>query len=245
MIEPSPPPHLPVELTVSMRDGKWFADVKFENTGGWFAADWGEVRVHGTVFFAVATLHELPEGSLAPIPMGFEHTYALGELRPGSYQFVFKSNKGHCAIAPIEVPGIEPPTPLAQWKLNIFGSNAPADADDSDRDGLPLFGEFYLGCNPVRGDTPDIKPLLIRGDDGEWRLALSFRRVNAGDASLRCLVQTSDDMIHWHDSEEEVELVPGAPDVDGTQEVSACRKLSLRGLEGTFMRLKVEQVPQE
>ncbi|MGI8604466.1 MAG: hypothetical protein ACR2OZ_15950 [Verrucomicrobiales bacterium] len=244
-IEVEPPPHLPVEVAVSMRDGKWFADVKFDNTGGWFSADWGEIHLRGPVFSALAQLHDLPEGSLAPIPAWFEHTYALGELSPGRYQFVFGSNEGHCATLAFEVPGVEPPTPLDQWKLNLFGTMAPDDGNDSDADGLSLVGEFYLGCDPHSPEPPEIKPSLIQGPDGEWRLALTFRRVNAGDDSVRCTVQTSADMIHWNDSTETVELVPGAPDIDGTQEVSACQKLSLRLNRRTFMRLKIAKVAQE
>jgi hypothetical protein len=240
-IEPVPPPHLPATVTVSMRDGRWFAEVEFENTGGWFAADWGEARLFGPVFSAFARLHDLPDGSRAPIPAGFEHTYSLGELRPGSYRVVFRSSEGHCGSASIHVPGIEPPTPLAQWKLNIFGPAAPPDNADSDGDGVPLFGEFYLGCDPTRRDAPEVTPSLIRGGDGQWHLEFQFRHVNAGDASVRCVVQSSDDMVHWRDCGEEVELISDST-IEGIRENSVVCRVPTRSGGRTFMRLKLQQV---
>ena len=73
-IEPDPPPHLPATVTVSMRDGRWFADVQFDNTGGWFAADWGEVRLFGPVFSAFAKLHR-PAGGFARTDPGKLRTH--------------------------------------------------------------------------------------------------------------------------------------------------------------------------
>jgi hypothetical protein len=240
-IEPAPPPHLDAKVAVSMKDGIWQADVSFENTGGWFAADWGEAHLHGTVFSAHAELRVPPFGSLVPIPLGFEHTYPLGELKPGRYLCVFKSNAGHFGSATFELPGVEPPTPLAQWKLNVLGENAGSDTADDDLDGLPVFAEFYLGLQPDKNDPPSITPALVHTPDGDPRLVLDFRRVSAGDGSVRCVVQVSKDMVAWQDAGDDIELVPGTPESDGTQLMRALQKLPIRQSHWPFMRLRLEQ----
>ena len=152
---------------------------------------------------------------------------------------MFRSNRGHCGSASINVPGIEPPTPLAQWKLNVLGPGAGADDSDSDGDGLPLFGEYYLGCDPTRHDAPEITPSLIRGAEGRWHAALGFRHINDGDASLRCVIQASDDMINWRDCGEEIELTAGGPSIDGTRENSVRHRLPLQHGGRIFMRLRI------
>jgi hypothetical protein len=238
-----PPPHLPADLVVSMRDGKWFADVKVTNTGNWWMPEWGEVHSHGPVFFATLSLVTVPPNIDPPIMESFSHTYELGELRPGHYLFVFKSNVGHCASRRFNVPGLEPPTPLEQWALNALGTIATNSDNDGDRDGLPLFGEFYFGCDPNRSDAPEVRPAIVLGADGQWHMALNFRRVTAGDGSVRCLVELSDNMITWREAGAEVDVIPGAPDIDGSQPVCACQRAPLRESRAPFMRLRLEHAP--
>lgn len=239
-IAPEPPPSLPVEVSLFMQEGVWRAKVTVENTGGWWRADWGRVQAHGPVLTAFARLEVPPPYVRVMVPAVLEHTYEVGELRPGRYSFVFKSSEGHCAVSHLGVPGVEPPGPLAQWTLNVLGRSGDAGADD-DGDGLPAFGEYYLATDPRVRDQPRLVPRLQRGADGEWRAALVFRRVTGADAAVRCLVEVSSDMRRWRVADpQEVEFLPAAADVDGTQEVCVCLRKPLRMTAEPFLRLRLE-----
>ena len=235
---PPPPPELEVAVTVEMRDGRWFADIAFENSGEWLAADWGAVRVHGNVFAAQAALRPLPPGSMLPILALLEHTYPLGSPPPGAYTFVFKSSAGHCAAVSFVVPGVEPPAPLEGWAINTTTRNA-AGCDD-DADGWPNRAEFYLAMQPQAADQPACRQKIVsRG--GRRHFAIEFRRLSGVDAPVRMAVEVSRDLQHWSDAGELVEWSPGTPDPDGTEAVEVAQKLPLDGREWPYMRLRVEE----
>jgi hypothetical protein len=235
---PPPPPELQVEVAVEMRDGRWFADVTFENTGGWFAAEWGEVRVNGNVFATLAVLKPLPPGSMAPIPVSFAHTYLLGSPPPGDYTFVFKSSAGHCGTSPFVVPGVEPATPAAGWAINTGTRNMPGCDDDGD--GWPNLAEFYLGMRPHAGDQPAIGPKIVNRA-GRRHFAMEFRRLNGVDSPVRMTVEVSRDLRHWTDAGELVDWIAAAPDPDGTEAVEVVQKAPIDGKEWPYMRLRVEE----
>jgi hypothetical protein len=212
--------------------------VAFENTGGWFAAEWGEVRVKGNVFAALAVLRPLPPGSMAPIPADFEHVYPLGAPPPGNYTVVFKSSAGHCATATFVVPGVEPAAALDGWAITT-GTRNTAGSDD-DGDGWSNRAEFYLGMQPQAPDQPACRDkIVIR--DGRRHFAIEFRRVNGVEAPVTMVVEVSRDLSNWTDAGDLVDwILPGAPDPDGTEAVEVVQKTPLDGKEWPFMRLRVE-----
>ncbi len=242
-IRPDIPPPLPsrqVELAVEMRDGFWFANVSFENTGEWFAADWGGLRVHGDVFAAFATLRLLPPGSLAPIPAAFTHRYPLGSPPPGRYAFVFKSSAGHCAAATFVVPGTEPTSPALAWAINT-GTRIEAGLDD-DRDGWSNLAEFYLCMKPNAVDQPAFRQKIVTRD-GKQHSAFEFVRLHGAALTVSVGVEVSRDLITWVDAGNLVDWVPAAPDPDGTQAVEVIQKPAIGSQDWPFMRMKVEPVP--
>jgi hypothetical protein len=239
-VVPPPPPALQAEVVVEMRDGRWFADVAFENTGGWFAADWGQVRVNGNVFAALAALRPLPPGSMAPILSEFGHSYPLGSPPPGTYTIVFKSNAGHCATATFVVPGVEPAAALDGWAITT-GTRATTGSDD-DGDGWSNRAEFYLGMQPQAADQPTVREKVLNRD-GRRHFALEFRRVNGVEAPVTMVVEVSRDLSTWTEAGDLVEWIPGTPDPDGTEAVEVVQRVPLDGNEWPFMRLRVEELP--
>ncbi len=237
---PPPPPELKVAVAVEMRDGRWFADVAFDNTGGWFAAEWGAVRVNGNVFVARAGLRPLPPGSMAPIPAAFAHAYMLGSPPPGDYTFVFKSSAGHLATAAFVVPGVAPATLAQGWAINT-GSRNDAACDD-DGDGWTNLSEFYLGMQPQTGDQPAISQKVVNRDGGR-HFAMEFRRLNGVEAPVGIIVEVSRDLVHWTDAGGLVDWIPGVPDPDGTEAVEVIQKAPIEAKEWPFMRLRAEDPP--
>ena len=238
-LPPPPPQALKAEIAIAMVDGKWNATVSFENTGNWFQADWGAVKIEGTSFLTFAKLTPLPEGSLAPIPASFSHVYELGELKPGAYLLVFRSSAGHAARASVDVAGVEPPTPFEQWKFNALGSayleaGASGDLDDPNGNWIPTLVEFALGGDPSKGAQPEI----IR-ENGVSKLALKFRRPAGSRAGADCLIEVSKDMKSWSPAGDAVEIRPSVFDIDGSESISACEKLPVGISKWPFMRIRV------
>lgn len=239
---PPPPPGLEAKVAVAMRDGRWYADVAFENSGGWFAAEWGEVRLNGSVFAAGAVLRPLPPGSLAPIPDSFAHSYVLGSPPPGSYSFVFRSSVGHLALVTFEVPGVAPPSPVEAWAMASAASGG-AGMDD-DGDGWPNFAEYCLGMRPLVPDEPALQPKAVERD-GRRHLALEFRRASATGAATGIGVEVSRDLVTWIDAGDLVEWVAGTPEIDGTEMVEVIQRAAVDGREWPYMRLRVDATAAE
>lgn len=243
---PPPPPALKAEVTAAMADGQWTADVSFANTGGWGQANWGEVKPLGPVFLAKAVLTLLPPGSLAPVPATFSHRYALGELKPGQYSFIFRSSAGHLGHAVLTVPGVEPPTPFEAWKFNVLGAAAwspaaSADTADADGDGQSTMAEFVLGGHPGQGDRPDYRVEVIAGPNGDSHLALNFRRTFGSETSVRTIVEMSSNLKDWLPAADQVAITEGPTDADGTQAVTARQTAPLSASPWPYLRLRFEK----
>lgn len=243
---PPPPPALKAEVTASMTDGQWTADVSFANTSGWWQADWGTVKPRGPVFFAEAVLTTPPPGSEVPVPSAFQHRYVLGELKPGQYSFVFRSSAGHIGQAVISVPGVEPPTPFDAWKFNVLGAAAwsPAasdDASDADGDGQSILAEYALGGNPSEGDRPEYRAEMVAGPAGHPHLALAFRRSLGSESSVRTIVEMSSNLRDWLPAGDLVAVTEGPPDADGTRWVTACQNTPLANSRYPYLRLRFEK----
>ncbi len=238
---PPPPPPLKADVTVSAAEGRWQAAVAFENTGGWFAAEWGTVAANANVLSARAALTKLPEGSLAPIPAAFSHTYDLGQLAPGRYLFVFKSSAGHLASAPFTVAGVEP-TPLDQWKRAAFATGGWAldsvsgDAADPDGDGVNNLAEFGLGMKPQCPDIPETGAVLV-GPDGARHLAMTYRRIT-GAEGVDVVVEVSRNLKDWFPAGDAVTQTRTL-DVDGTESVCACQTAPVGAGSWPYMRVRV------
>ena len=242
-LPPPPPPELDADVAITMADGKWQAAVTFANTGTWLQADWSTVKVEGTSFLAFARLVPPPAGTLVPVPASFSHVYDLGELKPGSYLFVFRSSAGHAARATVDVAGVEPPTALEQWKFNALGaayiaSGVAGDLDDPDKNGVPTLVEFALGGDPSHGVPPDIKPGIIV-ENGVSKHALHFRRPAGSRPSADCQVEVSADMVHWFPAGDTVDVKPSVFDIDGSEAVCVCQKSPAGVAQYPFMRLRV------
>ena len=243
-VPPPPPPALKAEVVAAMADGQWTVDVSFPNTGGWWQAEWGTVKPRSPVFFAEAKLTTPPVGSLSAIPAEFSHRYPLGELKPGVYSFVFRSSAGHTGQASLTVPGVEPPTPFDAWKFNAFGaaawnSAASDDMADTDGDGQSTLAEFALGGDPRHGDIPDYRAEIVSGPNGTQHLALQYRRSLGSETSVTALVEMSANMEDWQPAMDQVEIIPGPPDPDGTQPITARQTAPLSLSRYPYLRLRL------
>lgn len=235
---PPPPPALKADVTISMADGQWSADVSFENTGGWWKAVWGGVKPRSPVLYAEASLEVLPPFVKMPIPASFSHTFPLGELKPGFYSFLFRSSAGHVGQATITVPGLEPPSPLEAWKLNFLGTSSISDdlADD-DHDGQCNLAEFALGGHPRQADSPNYHAEIQQG-----HLALVYQRAMGSESSVACDVELSANMQDWVPAGPLVSMTTGAPAPDGTQRVCACQIAPLGASRYPYMRLRFQKL---
>ena len=247
-VSPPAPPALKVEVVAAMADGQWTVDVSFPNTGGWWQADWGTVKPRSLVFFAEAKLTTPPAGSLPPVPAMFSHRYPLGELKPGSYSFVFHSSAGHTGQALLTVPGVEPPSPFETWKFNAFGaaawsSAASDDTADVDGDGQSTLAEFALGGDPRHGDSPDYRAEIVAGPTGAPHLALVFRRSHGSETSVAALVEMSSNMKDWLPAGHQVGIITGPPEADGTQPVTARQTAPLSLSRYPYLRLRFAKLP--
>ena len=159
-----PPPH---GVTISFsrsEDGNWSADVEIISEPGQQVVvdNWGPLVLHGHSFVALATVHlEATNGPVEPLA----HSYDLGPIRPGYYVFAFKSNLAHCGTGDLTVPGIEGP-PITRWS---------AIAADGDVTENRIQRYFFAARNP------DLKPAIIRGDDGRSHLGLRYRRLTGDE----------------------------------------------------------------
>ncbi len=243
---PPPPPALKVDVEVAMADGKWRADVSFANTGGWWQAEWGHVKPRGSVHFAEATLTVPPPFVKVALPDAFSHTYELGELKPGFYSFLFLSSAGHIGQTTIKVPGVASPSPLDDWKFNLFGAPAmamPASDDwaDEDQDCQPTLAEYALGSHPLQPDAAPYRAEIQSGPDGAGHLALVYQRALGSESSVDCLVELSSNLKDWQPGGSLLTTTVGTPNPDGTQSVCACQTAPLALSRYPFMRLRFQK----
>jgi len=244
---PSPPAGLKAGVVAAMADGQWSVDVSFDNTGGWARAEWGTPTPRGSIFFASAKLTPPSEFERFAIPGVFTHRYELGELKPGSYSFVFRSSAGHPGQATIAVPGVEPPTPFDTWKFNAFGEAAwqgslSDDTADSDGDGQSTLMEFAMGGNPRLTDRPEYRAEIVTGPTGAAHLALHYRRAIGSEKSVEAVVEASSNMEDWKPAGNDVEILTGPPDADGTQAVTARQTALLSNNRHPYLRLRFVKV---
>jgi hypothetical protein len=238
-----PPVGLEADIAVSMEDGKWIAEVSFENIGNWWLPEWGWVSLRGAVIVAGATLRVIPPELDVALQASFSHRYVIGELKPGPYRFLFRSNAGHAGSALIEVPGVETPSPLETWKFNVFGADhwrttISQDEEDTDHDGLSTLAEFVLGGNPLRSDVPHYRAAIVKGEDGADHLALLFHRAAGSEQSVDCVIEVSPDLKYWQPAGDLVRVSQDPAGADGTVPVCACQTAPLALSRHPYMRLR-------
>lgn len=243
-----PPTPLPVTVVVAQAEGTWQAKVTItssSNTRPWKVKTTKPVLTNGSVLNLVA---ELEPGTAGTDPTQTVITYELGNLPPGNYRAVFKSNVGHCGAAAFVVAGVEPPSPISTWQQLAFANgdwSRPeiiADIADPDGDGVPNITEYCLGTDPIRSDASPFQPTIERDAAGQPHLVILFRRVtNATD--VIATVEVSKDLKSWQPAGADVEMIVRSQDIDGTEQVSATQKAVL-GQPGSwpYMRLHLEKV---
>jgi uncharacterized delta-60 repeat protein len=137
---------------------------------------------------AGATAADSVSGTLPVVPGGTVNT-AL----PGSYTITYTVTDDAGNSATVARTVLVPHTPYADWRANIFGTQAgdPAVAGnlaDPNGNGLGNLLEYALGGDPV-GNGTDVRPTL--GRDGMGHLVLSFTRFLSRD-DLTLTVQGAD-----------------------------------------------------
>jgi hypothetical protein len=226
------PPQPPGHVTVSARlqEGIWIADVRIDDDQIRIT-EWGDDLIrHGRSILALASAVEVDPNDHTPgVPPNGEHSYRLGELAPGYYVFVFKTDLGHCGITRIRVPGI-----------GDGGFNAWRDWIDAD--GMqPGFGDYAFAMNPKNPGAPEVHPEIFEGQDGRRHGGLRFRRLH-GASDVEYIVQCSSNMVDWQDASDLTEIVRREIDIDGTEMVHICLLNAIGENDCPFLRVVARRI---
>ena len=239
--QPPGPPDAEIKVNVGLsEDGAWFADVDIIPTGGvhFVVDDWGSLNHHGQPFIALATVGE-SDITTPVLPGTLAHRYLLGELGPGFYVFVFKTNLAHCALEDFVVPGL-PGDPIDNWRKVIGVVNVDERSDD-DSDRINLLGEYFFALDLKRPDVPRIVPEIVVDSEGRKHLAVRFRKLLNADG-VREVILVSRDLRNWFRANDtQTEVVEQQLVFDGTEEVLICLTEELGEDSYPFMRVDVER----
>lgn len=215
-----PPTDPGVNVTFNRtEEGNWLAKVEIVSQPGQQVVvdSWGPLVVHGHSFVALASVHlDEADGPVEPVA----HSYDLGQLQPGYYAFVFKTNLAHCGAGRLMVPGVEAP-PLTRWQ-NLNQSSA--DVAD------------YFFASP----QPRIRPEFTGHDWNDRHLGIRYRRLTGAEGVTQ-RVQASRDLTGWDDVSDSVDLVERTLDIDGTEVVLIRLRQSLSESPYRYLRIVVEQ----
>ena len=239
--EPPGPPDAEIKVDIGLsEEGIWFADVEIIPAGGvhFVVDDWGSVNHHGQTFIALATVGR-SDFATSVVPEPLAHRYRLGELGPGFYVFVFKTNLAHCALEDFVVPGL-PGDPIDTWRKMIGVVNVDERSDD-DGDRINLLGEYFFALDPKRPDVPRIIPEIVEDSAGKKHLAVRFRRLLNADG-VREVILVSRDLKTWFRANgTQTEVVEEELVFDGTEEILICLTEELSEDSFSFMRVDVER----
>ncbi|CAN5182831.1 hypothetical protein BH23VER1_BH23VER1_11560 [soil metagenome] len=245
--EPPDPPGGEVRVETEMTAaGVWFAKIHLVPDDGisYRATSWGQVTPFGQTLLALATVEEIDAPAGPDLPL--THTYRLGELPPGYYLFVFKTNLAHCGMAEIIVPGEEGDGGIEGWRGLAFPGLSAAErhllGDDADGDLLPDAGEYFFGTDPLRPDRPFVRPEIVVGEDGRRHLAVRYRRATWA-SGFRAVLELSRDCRIWiRPAATETELLSRTLDLAGTEERRICLVEPLDAPDAyPFARIVVER----
>ncbi len=90
-------------------------------------------------------------------------------------------------------------TPINEWRVQYFGTNATNSAIAGDNacpanDGVPNLVKYALGLNPNLAATP---PLISFGIDTNGLFALTYPRPDPPPTDLNYIVEKSDELMTW------------------------------------------------
>ncbi|MGJ8698241.1 MAG: hypothetical protein ACSHYF_18110 [Verrucomicrobiaceae bacterium] len=225
---PPPAPGVNVSLAMSAT-GDWEATVEIISAPGQQVVvdSWGPLVSHGQTFVVLADVHREPtNGPVEPL----SHTYNLGQLLPGDYLFVWKSDEADCGLGNFTVPGVEPPA------IDRFLANNRLPAG-SIQNGT---ARYFFGLNQHR-TQPEMRAEVIRDEQGGRHLGIRYRRLTGADVEQQ--IQASNDLTDWQNVSDQVDIVERTLDVDGTEEVLVCLRSKIG--EGPFRYLRIHLTPVE
>ena len=239
--EPTGPPDAEINVSIDLgEDGVWYAGVEIVPAAGvqLVVEDWGDLTHHGHTFVALATVGRRDlTSNVVPEPLA--HRYPLGELGPGFYIFVFKTNLAHCAVEEFIVPGL-PGDPIDNWRKIVGVENVDERADD-DGDRVNLLAEYFFALDPKRPDVPKIIPEVVEDSEGKKHLGLRFRRLLGADG-VREVIQVSKDLKTWILATDiQTDVVEQHEVFDGTEEILICLTEELTADSYPFMRVDLER----
>jgi len=218
-ILPPPDPGVSIAFTRN-EEGHWLANVEvISEPGQQIVVDsWGPLVVHGHSFVALATVHlEETNGPVEPVA----HSYDLGQLQPGYYAFVFKTNLAHCGIGELIVPGVEAP-PVARWQT-LTGPSA-------------NISDYFFASK-----IPRLRPELVGDDPRSRHLGIRYRRLTEAEGVTQ-RIEASGDLSNWSDVTDSVDIVERTLDIDGTEIVLVCLRQSMSESPYRYLRIVLEEI---
>lgn len=231
-----PPPNPGVNVDVAMNaNGEWEATVEIISEPGeqvvinnW---EFSCIQFGQTIIKLADAEIESTNGPVEPLA----HTYNLGQLQPGYYVFVFKTDLAHCGTAGFTVPGVEG-DPIDNWQVRVDAAAEDDDEGDSDGDGIDLVGEYFFLLNPHKSDKPEVSGELVLCEDGRYHFGLRFRRLHGAEGVTQ-VIEGSRDLKTWEDVNHLIDVVEQKVDVDGTVEVLVCLRAPLEESFHHFLRV--------
>lgn len=225
-----------VSATVNLVEGRWQANVSFNNEGNWVDQEWGTPQRNGQTLAVKAVMQTTM--TLVALPPTLSNTYDLGELTPGTYRFVFYSNQGHQKSMEIVVPG-EAPQTVAAFVQDTNSSNALSALPMPAAAAVPQSGDlldYYLAGT---SRSAVAQPTLV---NGRPHLSLSYRRVVDASPTIRPIIEVSHDLNNWQAASSEISTSEGEAGPDGGQDVTVTQTAAT-GTPGAFkyMRLRLTE----
>jgi hypothetical protein len=157
-----------------------------------------------------------------------------GDVGLNSFTVEVSDGNGGTDSATLEITVVgQPPGSYALWASD---HEVGAMDEDFDKDGLDNLVEYALGGNPTKANDADIRPSLMKTDDG-WHYVYR-RRLDPAAAGLSYTVETSTSLAsgEWT----ETGTVEIDPDVIDTEFESVTNAVDTTGKPALFIRLKIE-----
>ena len=222
----APPPSDPgINVSVAMSEtGNWQATVEIiSEPGQQVVVDSpGPLIINGATFVALADVHREPtSGPTEPLAL----TYNLGQLVPGDYLFVWKSDETDCGQLLFTVPGFEAPG------LTRFLANNGTTVDSG-------IGRYFFALTD-ENESPEVAAEIVTDEDGDQHLGIRFRRL-FGASGVEQAVWGSSNLTDWQEITADCDVIERLPRFDGTEEVLLCLRQTLAESNIQYLRLEAK-----